>query len=561
MSSNNGRSTRRSRPDRYGVAPGDASGGVTRAGGGVDPDPVLPTPTGNVKAIAASLFRGVGNFSSSNNNNNTAAAGPGADDDGDNEGNEYEPLSPSRNPNAGRNDIFRDEPEHDDDDDDEEDPMVYEMTLQELLYSTSAFYAIVVPVTITMVLSALAVVYVNDEATLEYGAAAMNAAYATFDTTNASGIKSIALGLLNGLIMVAAIGAMTFGIVLLYKYRCMWCLIGYMMFASTSLLGFLGGNLWMTAINIYQLPVDWVSFVLFLWNFAAVGVFSIFYGKGVPKYFPQGYLICTSVILAWHLSYFDDVMAWTLLFMLAVYDLCAVLTPCGPLKFLVNAMSEDDAPEMPGLLYEAELPPEARRPGGGGAKNSNSDSNNTNTNDSASATPSQDPVSEQRSETEGPQLTLPLAVARVYNLPVVEIPAGSRSVMSGSGRRGSRQTNQPLLDDIVVPEDPSPKQLQADVIVNSLSMVDESKKSNGIDGPCTWNVTDMEVLSGFFGSTGKAESSLNPVIMKAKTTKEKATIPSGLDLATSFSTRFWLQKRQNTVSQHSWLVCWSFLQV
>ena len=73
-------------------------------------------------------------------------------------------------------------------------------------------------------------------------------------------------------------------------------------------------------------------------------------------------------------------MAWTLLFMLAVYDLCAVLTPCGPLKFLVNAMSEDDAPEMPGLLYEAELPPEARRPGGGGAKNSNSDSNNTNTN-------------------------------------------------------------------------------------------------------------------------------------------------------------------------------------
>ena len=145
MSSNNGRSTRRSRPDRYGVAPGDASGDVARAGGGggVDPDPVLPTPTGNVKAIAASLFRGVGNFSSSNN---TAGAGAGHDDD-DNEGNEYEPLSPSRNPNAGRNDIFRDEPKHDDDDDDE-DPMVYEMTLQELLYSTSAFYAIVVPGTL-----------------------------------------------------------------------------------------------------------------------------------------------------------------------------------------------------------------------------------------------------------------------------------------------------------------------------------------------------------------------------------------------------------------------------
>ena len=49
--------------------------------------------------------------------------------------------------------------------------------------------------------------------------------------------------------------------------------------------------------------------------------------------------------------------------MLAMYDLCAVLTPCGPLKALVNLMSEEGAPEMPGLLYEAELPPEARRPG------------------------------------------------------------------------------------------------------------------------------------------------------------------------------------------------------
>jgi hypothetical protein len=32
--------------------------------------------------------------------------------------------------------------------------------------------------------------------------------------------------------------------------------------------------------------------------------------------------------------------------MLAIYDLCAVLTPCGPLKALVNLMQHEDAPEM-----------------------------------------------------------------------------------------------------------------------------------------------------------------------------------------------------------------------
>ncbi|OEU16927.1 Presenilin-domain-containing protein [Fragilariopsis cylindrus CCMP1102] len=159
--------------------------------------------------------------------------------------------------------------------------------------------------------------------------------------------------------MVTVIGMMTFVIVLLYKYNCMWLLIGYMMFASTSLLGFLGGHIWYVAIQIYSLPVDKMTYFLVLWNFAAVGILSIFYGKGVPKFVSQGYLICTSVILAWHLSFFDDVMAWSLLFMLAIYDLCAVLTPCGPLKALVNLMSRENAPEMPGLLYEADLPPEA----------------------------------------------------------------------------------------------------------------------------------------------------------------------------------------------------------
>ena len=43
-----------------------------------------------------------------------------------------------------------------------------------------------------------------------------------------------------------------------------------------------------------------------------------------------------------------------MLFVLAIYDLCAVLTPCGPLRALVTLMQEYNTP-MPGLLYEADL--------------------------------------------------------------------------------------------------------------------------------------------------------------------------------------------------------------
>ena len=338
-----------------------------------------------------------------------------------------------------------------------------------------------------MILAALTVVYVNDEDTLENGAQDMAAAYQYFDVYNGSytTFQAIMLSLVNGLIIVSVIGLMTFVIVALYKYNCMWCLIGYMMFASTSLLGFLGGHLWYIAIQIYSLPVDKLTYILFLWNFAAVGVLSIFYGKGIPKYMAQGYLICTSVILAWHLSYFDDVTAWALLFMLALYDLCAVLTPCGPLKALVNLMSKEDAPDMPGLLYEAELPPEARRPGGPPrARNNNNNSNNNsngtsniNNDTSTSVSSNQsrssteyDAVSENRSEvglpTEGPRIQLPLAVARVYNLPVVDIPPHSRPVLAvHTSRRSSRR---PLLEepeDFVIPDEPTSVQLQTDVIV------------------------------------------------------------------------------------------------
>jgi presenilin 1 len=327
-------------------------------------------------------------------------------------------------------------------------------------------------VSITMILSALAVVFINTEFTLAQGAEDMAAAYQYFDTSNSSVFSTLMLSLLNALIMVSVIGAMTFVIVLLYKYKCMWLLIGYMMFASTSLLGFLGGNIWFTAIQIYSLPVDKITYFLVLWNFAAVGVWAIFYGRGVPKSLTQGYLICTSVILAWHLSFFSDVMAWSLLFMLALYDLCAVLTPCGPLKALVNLMSEEGAPEMPGLLYEAELPPEARRPGApsssqnyGGVKSSRSSTEPVTTSRSGAE-------SSTDSSTQGGdlRLELPLAVAQVYNLPVLDIPEQSKSIFNGQSGDNSG-SDRPLLNggsdspSFEMPQNPSKKQLRADVLV------------------------------------------------------------------------------------------------
>ena len=134
----------------------------------------------------------------------------------------------------------------------------------------------------------------------------------------------------------------------------MSCLFVYLVFASAVLLSVMGGFMAYTAIQKFEMVVDCFTFYFLLYNFAVVGVLSIFYSKGIPKTVTQAYLIATSVIMVWNLSSMDEYATWALLVALAFYDLCAVLTPCGPLKALVSLMNERNAP-LPGLLYEADL--------------------------------------------------------------------------------------------------------------------------------------------------------------------------------------------------------------
>ena len=80
-----------------------------------------------------------------------------------------------------------------------------------------------------------------------------------------------------------------------------------------------------------------------------------------PPSFAQMYAVAISVLMAWQLSHFEPWTGWTLLVVLGFYDLCAVLSPCGPLKALVSLLQKDQEEGggrgmIPGLLYEAQVP-------------------------------------------------------------------------------------------------------------------------------------------------------------------------------------------------------------
>lgn len=351
--------------------------------------------------------------------------------------------------------------------DDAEDEVDAGITLHEILYSVESFHAIARPVTLTMVLSALSVVFINTEETIEQGEEEMSRAYVVWETDeDGSSGENLLKSIGSSLIIVSVICLMTFAIVLLYKYRCMKCLIGYMMFSSTILLGVLGGLMCDVAIEKYRIPIDKVSYYLILYNFAFVGTVAIFYQKGTPAWMTQGYLVATSVILAWQFSHFPTWQIWTLLVFLALYDLCAVLTPCGPLKALVGLMQQDDSPTMPGLLYEASLPSGVSRPSNTqnistrrntqneGREPSSASSTNLPSSISANenqvevhhanavAFPSTTSTSQQPEVPNRRTGKVPLAIACLYKLPVI-----SSLPTSFSGARSIEQNpREPLLN-------------------------------------------------------------------------------------------------------------------
>ena len=75
------------------------------------------------------------------------------------------------------------------------------ISLQELIYAASSYHAVVNPVSITMILTALAVMYINTDATKEAGEQALAQTYQRYTISDdQSAATSLGLGLVNALV-------------------------------------------------------------------------------------------------------------------------------------------------------------------------------------------------------------------------------------------------------------------------------------------------------------------------------------------------------------------------
>ncbi|KAL9545551.1 hypothetical protein MBANPS3_007101 [Mucor bainieri] len=103
-------------------------------------------------------------------------------------------------------------------------------------------------------------------------------------------------------------------------------------------------------MNVYNVPMDYLTMLFCTWNVAVVGVVAIFWKS--PLWVQQVYLVLVSAATSISMLRMPPWTTWTVLIAVAIYDLFAVLCPAGPLRLLIT-MAEERQENIPALVYSA----------------------------------------------------------------------------------------------------------------------------------------------------------------------------------------------------------------
>ncbi|KAI0231726.1 Presenilin-1 [Lamellibrachia satsuma] len=219
----------------------------------------------------------------------------------------------------------------------------------ELLYGSQSVINLFVPITLCM-----SVVVMTINAVTFFTEGDVYLVYTPFHEKTDDPVVKIGESIANALILLCIIICATLLLLCLYIYEFYKVLQCWMLFTTFLMLFFFAFLYLQELLKAYNVPLDYITALLLLWNFGVIGMMCIHW-RG-PLLVQQMYMIAISALVSlMFIKHLPDWTTWTVLIIVAIWDLIAVLCPMGPLKMLVETAHERDQQIFPALIYSSTM--------------------------------------------------------------------------------------------------------------------------------------------------------------------------------------------------------------